>query len=544
MASVAALALTPAAALATPFITSEAPMMIGQNGATVQALFTVGETIPGATSPYTPVGIMDGIGAYSLNDSTVRVLVNHELGASAGAGYSVSDGAGGEVSLTGARISYFDIDKASRNIVDAGLAMNRIYDRSGALVTDASQIDGGLNRFCSSALYESGHFGDGRGFNDRLYFTGEESSNGSIWVVDVNTGDLHAAPDLGRGGWENVTALDTGSSNKVALLMGDDTGSAPLYLYVGEKDANGDFLAQNGLKDGKLYVWASDAGDLDPSTFNGDEAIRNGQFVEVTVKDAGMAGQAGYDAAGYANDSTIRAEADAKGAFSFSRPEDLATDPENGSRAVFASTGRDSLFDGADKWGTVYDVEVDFANLADGEIGASVRVVYDGDADATNGLRSPDNLEWAGDGFVFLQEDRSYDWTLGGNDHEASILRLDMETGDLLRVAEIDRSILAPFGVTDSGAGDLGNWESSGILDVSSLFNLDPGTLFIFDVQAHGLRDGIIADLDLVQGGQLLFLDASSLRVSETSPLATLGFGLAGLGFVATRRRRQTAARK
>ena len=64
-----------------------------------------------------------------------------------------------------------------------------------------------------------------------------------------------------------------------------------------------------------------------------------------------------------------------------------------------------------------------------------------------------------------------------------------------------------PEGQTDSKPDDLGNWESSGILDVSSLFGADPGELFIFDVQAHSLTDGRIGGGEnLVEGGQLAFL--------------------------------------
>jgi hypothetical protein len=63
-----------------------------------------------------------------------------------------------------------------------------------------------------------------------------------------------------------------------------------------------------------------------------------------------------------------------------------------------------------------------------------------------------------------------------------------------------------PLGQTDTDPEDLGDWESSGILDVSTLFDRDPGSLFLFDVQAHSLRGGVIDAEGLVQGGQLAFL--------------------------------------
>ena len=64
---------------------------------------------------------------------------------------------------------------------------------------------------------------------------------------------------------------------------------------------------------------------------------------------------------------------------------------------------------------------------------------------------------------------------------------------------------------------EIGEWESSGIIDVSTLFDENPGTRLIFDVQAHSLEDGIIAEADLVQGGQLAFLTTEASDDGEES---------------------------
>ncbi|NDC15436.1 MAG: PEP-CTERM sorting domain-containing protein, partial [Synechococcaceae bacterium WB9_2_170] len=78
---------------------------------------------------------------------------------------------------------------------------------------------------------------------------GEESGNyATMQVFDPSTKTLYAAPDLGYGGWESATQLDTGTRNKVAILLGDDNSAAPIYLYVGTKETrSGDVLKRNGL---------------------------------------------------------------------------------------------------------------------------------------------------------------------------------------------------------------------------------------------------------------------------------------------------------
>ena len=117
----------------------------------------------------------------------------------------------------------------------------------------------------------------------------------------------------------------------------------PLYLYVGEKstDPAANFLERNGLSDGQMYVWkANVSGVNSPAEFY--TGTRGGSWVAIEVQDVSKAGTAGYDSLGYKNDSTLRTEADQLGAFSFSRPEDLSTNPKDGTQVAFASTGAPS----------------------------------------------------------------------------------------------------------------------------------------------------------------------------------------------------------
>ncbi len=496
----------------------------GVNGWVTTELFTVGESFSG----YFPPGILDGLGAYRKDANTVRVLANHELTTTSGYAYALASGA----TPTGARVSYFDIDMSTRQVVDAGLAFDTIIQPDGTPVLPGEESSlgagsgGGIARLCSSMFVSAGTYG----FVDNIYFTGEEdsSSNGGNggyeYALDVANHTLYTAPQLGWAAWENVTPLNTGVDTKTALLIGDDRGGAPLYLWVGDKQGTG-FLERNGLSAGTLYAWASDTADVDPADFNGTGASRTGKWAAINPSTmTSIAAQQAY--------------AESQGAFKFSRPEDVATDPMDGTRAVMASTGLGGSFPD-DNWGTTYLIDVEFDSSGNPAAGI-VSILYDGDdagagqfAGSDFGLRSPDNLDWSEDGYIYIQEDRSTSPSSlfgGTSGEEASIWQLDPRTGVLERIAQMDRSAMLPAGQVDTAPTDLGNWESSGVLDVSSLFGEAPGSLFVIDVQAHSVREGAILSQNLVEGGQLLLLS-----VPEPGSIIFAWFGLLSAG-VARRR--------
>jgi 2',3'-cyclic-nucleotide 2'-phosphodiesterase / 3'-nucleotidase / 5'-nucleotidase len=486
---------------------------------------------------YRPVGILDGMAAWKWNKNTVRVLANHELTAGVGYAYKLANG----TSLTGARVSYFDIDRKSRKVCGAGPAYDRVFDRKGDVVTSATQINEGssttqgFDRFCSAQGYAKGEYG----LKDDIYFCGEETGDGQECALDVREGDLYVAPMLGRAAWENLTALENFCSDKVVLLIGDDTDGAPLWLYIGEKGAEPKtgyappkFLKRNGLGYGKLFVWVSDEGDEDPSDFNGTGACRKGKFKEITHFDPSKASTTGWDSLGFAKYATQYAAADAVGAFYFSRPEDVSTNPCDGTQAVLASTGASGFAGGADTWGMTYIIDLDDCDLekklcedlCDIDcIKAKIKIVYDGNDSGDGqfsgpdyGLRSPDNLDWADDGKIYIQEDDAYSGFGQTSKIEASVWCLDPKSGKLTRILEIDRSAV-PENQTDSDPTDVGDWESSGVLDVTKLFKCKEGeTLLILNTEAHSLRDGGLEqgaisneNEDLVQGGQLLLVSKS-----------------------------------
>ncbi len=327
------------------------PQIQGLNGWTVTPLLTIGEKLPSSQNPggYVPVGILDGIGAEKRDRDTVRIHVSHELNGGDGYSYTLANG----TELKGARVSFFDIDTGMHKIKDSGLAYETIFDRRFLEVTNASQIneDGnginGFTRFCSGQLVEEGD----DNFEDTIYLTNEEPGDssfhphgGSLWALDIKRGELHAVPAAGRANWENTAALGI-PGERVALLMGDDKAPAPLWLYIGRKTASiyeiknalprglnpprNNFLNRNGLLVGELFYFVPDSGIKDPSSFHGTGNVMGGSWRKIEVLDESLAGQTGYDAFGYKDQGTLRQEAFAGGAFKFSRPEDVSTNPSN-----------------------------------------------------------------------------------------------------------------------------------------------------------------------------------------------------------------------
>ena len=71
---------------------------------------------------------------------------------------------------------------------------------------------------------------------------------------------------------------------------------------------------------------------------------------------------------GFASQELQYQLAEQLGAFTFSRPEDLSKNPNSSTEFVFTSTGRSSLFNGVDKWGTTYLINIDFIDIENNDI--------------------------------------------------------------------------------------------------------------------------------------------------------------------------------
>ena len=505
---------------------------------TAKTLATIGDNF----GDYRPPGVLDGMDAWRWNENTVRLFVNHELECYAGYPWQLANG----TTLRGARVSWFDIDRDTQEIRAGGNAIQEMRDRRGTIVTSARQVNEssrssllnwfasnkdkqcGLTSLCSAQGYRVGEFG----FVDDLFFTNEEVSTaeghphgGSVWCLDIHTGTLWALPELGRGAWENAAAIETPDQAKadghIALLLGDDldAGSAPLYLWVGKKIPDGNFIERNGLTQGQLYAWASNKGDRDPQDWRGTGNQRAGTFKALITHDPDQAGEPGYDRDGYLNDNLLRTQAQELGAFMMSRPEDLHTNPQNGLQVALCSTGQGNVYP-ADDWGTVYLIDMQFDMLnAVLRPTATLTILHDTDDYGDHGIRSPDNIVWASDGWLYIHEDRATRLNEFGGEtgREASTWRLNpSKPKEFQLVAVIDRSVVLPDGAKDGRPAKLGAWECSGIIDVSKLFTENADELWLITaVQADSIRGGPIGGQELlVEGGQLVMLKRKGERAT------------------------------
>lgn len=192
------------------------------------------------------------------------------------------------------------------------------------------------------------------------------------------------------GSWESPTLIDTGRTDTIALLLGEDLGSDPagtakLSLYVGRKNPSGNFLERNGLVGGTTYFWDADEAGNVVGTLSGTIFTGNAQGATGT----------------WTTDPTE--------AVLFSKAEDVHTDMQPtsagfGTRAVLACQGEG-----------VFLVDFSTLDFVAGDLGTNrageVSVLFQAGTDLGDGKGQPvlvtgmDNLSWSADGSVYVNED-------------------------------------------------------------------------------------------------------------------------------------------
>jgi hypothetical protein len=442
---------------------SDSPYLVRlKPGVVLKSILTVGDAVPKARGEpgdvYRLVGKPDGLGAFDNGDGTFTLLMNHELGG--GAGVVRAHGARGSF------VSRWLIRKDDLSVVEGEDLIKRVATWNVSLSRHNAPTTGvTLRDLCSatlpprSALYNEA---TGNGFDGRVFMGGEEVNNAGRAFGHLLDGTTYELPALGKAGWENQVAhADTGDST-VVVGLDDTTSGGQVYVYVGEKKAEGNPVERAGLTGGTLYGIKVAGYPTEPA----DTGIPSGRaFTGHSFGDVSARTGPQLNSASVAAGVTL-----------FQRPEDGVWSTANPNDFYFATTAE---FDGKSRLWRLH-----FEDPTDPAKGGTISMVLDGTE--SEGYHQLDNTTANERGRLILQEDP------GGNARLARVWQYDLASDALEELAKADparfRTPEPPFTQQE---------ESSGVIDVSDL--LGEGW-YLLDFQAHYPN----SDTELVEGGQLL----------------------------------------
>jgi len=379
-------------------------------------------------------GIPDGIGVTDNGDGTLRVLVAHEFGATAGDAY----------------VSDLTIDKATLSVIsgkDFLASPNDLFLASADGTTWTSGTTTAFGRFCSADLAAATAFRNGtNGYGGRIFLTGEEAGvegRAFAHVLDgTDAGKVYEVASLGNLSFENVVANPLAQDKTVVVSLDDTSTNGQVYVYVGNKATTGNAVQQAGLAGGITYgVRVNSTGTTNTevgilATANetglGLNASGVGTFELVNLGD--VKGKTG---------ATLNTESIAAGVTNWLRPEDGAWS-KDGKTFYFVTTATSTS--ASRLWA------LEFTNPANPEAGGTVKMLLNG----SEGQVMLDNMTVADDGSILLQEDP------GNNARLAKIWRYNPSTDTLVELAQHNPALF-------TGAGAITqDEESSGIVDISS----------------------------------------------------------------------------
>src|SRR5918994_5410442 len=493
------------------FKTAQGPMIDPvAAGVTYQPIISVGDTV----DDYMFESIPDGISLAKNGKGTVDLYVNHET-STVPFPYTFNRTTG-----TGSGFNDFTNSLVSKL---------RLHQKSGGVLSGSYAIssDANFQRFCSNFLATEEH-----GFDRPLLLTNEEgidwvNRSGKAWpttigapharqigaavAIDEKSGEVRAIWGMGRHNHENSVAIP-GYGHPV-VLSGDDSfvttpPQSQLYSYIaGSSDAVWN-------DQGDLWAFAADGVDDYFDFTPGSTVSVTGKFVKVP-KDVAtgrrpdgtdlMAADKGYPAppsTGWQLDARTGAPLDGpqwvlehwgdtqpQKVFEFVRVEDVAYDRRSPNVVYVVDSGRGATSAGGNAFtssnGRVWKLVLD---KNDPTKVTSFSILIEGDnapVKAPNEIHQPDNIESTGRSLL-ITEDPGSSQQFQPTEVNATTARLwqyDLASGTMRVAARVNQS--ADEGPLDKdqnpNRGLLGAWESSGIVDVSSVFG--PGA-FLIDVQA------------------------------------------------------------
>jgi hypothetical protein len=529
------------------------------DGVSVEALITVGETA--GDDGYMFEAIPDGISLRLKGNGTAEVFVNHET-----ARVPFPYAAVGTPPTTANGQNDFDNAQLSR------LMLNQ---KSAGVLTGKMVItsDQNYQRFCSNFLATAA-----QGFDRELLFTNEETPDwvnrtGNAWPTTVGAatareGGVVVAYDpktnksrpiwgMGRFNHENSVAIP--GYDDLLTLSGDDTftnspSQSQVYAYTAP---NADAVWNDH---GSLWAFKSTtAGYTKYEDFvPGSTAQIDGEFVAVPrliatgrkadgtdLMSADVPASLGGPFDPPPNDGTWQRDpvtgnpvdgpqwvlekwSRDHGVFAFVRVEDIAYDKRPGmSNVVYvvdsgrgtAPTTEPKFGPGISTNGRVWKMVLDPMDPSK----AKLSILIDGDGSPVKTpteIHQPDNIESTPNALYFTEDPGgSQQFPVTSTDPNRTTARVwqySLASGTKRPILAVDQGL--DEGSTDKDPattpGNLGSWESTGIVDASAAFG--PGS-FLINVQAHSLfvevADGddnfapTGADfLDKREGGQMLLV--------------------------------------
>ncbi|WP_225205804.1 alkaline phosphatase PhoX [Novosphingobium huizhouense] len=451
-----------------PSTTTNPYLLALEPNVTITSIITTGDSLSGSTSGVFG-GVPDGLGAFDNGDGTVTVLVNHEIGATAGV-----------LRDHGAIGSYVDrlvIDKASLQVLSGDDAMKQVY-LWNATSQQYDLASPAFNRFCSGDLADTSAYynaATGLGTQTRIYLTGEEAGNEGRPMATILTGadagKAYEIAALGNQSFENLVA-NPFAQNKTIIATTDDTAGGQVYIYVGDKQASGTELQKAGLDAGTLYgIKATFAAEASTGT-----SLNTTFTLEAVGADGNVKNMTG---------AQIQNASVADGITGFLRPEDAAWDPEHPNVLYFVTT---NAFNSPSRlWKATFD------DITDPAKGGKLEAVLDG----TEGQQMFDNITVA-NGKVILQEDP------GNQSYVSKVYEYDIATDTLTSILKFDPAQFTP-GLPGFITQDE---ESSGVLDVSSIWGDADTRAYLLDAQVHATT----GDPRTVEKGQLLLMTVDAVK--------------------------------
>jgi len=501
-------------------------------GVEVTPLLTVGDVLP---SGFRFEAIPDGISVRPRGQGRVDLFVNHET-SKVPFPYNVATptAANSENDFDNAQVSQLILNQNSAGVLNGSFA---IESSSGYQRFCSNYLATSREGFDRDILFTNEEAID-------YVFRQEDSwpppigdpaekQIGLVVALDVRTGKHHPIYGMGRHNHENSVAIP--GFDDLVVLSGDETfTSGPLTVPAGGPLPAGIRPAQSQLysyiapdtdsllaDEGELWAFVSDTpGFNDYYDFvPGSMQSVSGRFVQVPKdiatgldtdgselkaadegfplppndgswqRDNRTTTPIGYDGPQW----VLEYWSQANNVFQFVRVEDIAYDkrPGHENEVYVVDSGRGTAGSpqaGRSTNGRVWKMVLDPDDPT--EV-TSLSIFVEGDDNPVktlNEVHQPDNIE-STQGGILLTEDpgSSQQFPVGSTDPSATTARLWYVpfTGTPQVVVKVDQSAdSGPTDVDGRPAGNLGAWESSGIVDASAAFG--PG-MYLINVQAATL---------------------------------------------------------